>query len=72
MNGQPMKAIEFETTVNRNEEIVLPPEVVSDVPSGEPVSVVLMWNVSATDSAWRDAGRRQFEQANCAADEMYE
>lgn len=67
-----MKAVEFEATVNHNGVIMLPPEVAGDVPSGEPLRVVLMWDASSTDSAWRDAGRRQFEQAYCAADAVYE
>jgi hypothetical protein len=67
-----MKAVEFETTVNRNGVIMLPPEMAADVPSDEPVRVVLMWDASSPDSAWRDAGRQQFEQAYCAADDVYE
>jgi hypothetical protein len=67
-----MKAVEFETTVNRNGVIMLPPEVAGDVPSGETVRVVLIWDASSTASAWRDAGRRQFEQAYCTADAVYE
>jgi hypothetical protein len=67
-----MKAVEFETTVNSSGQIVLPQELVRDIPSGEPVRVVLMWDASPTDSAWRDAGRRRFEEAYCAADAVYE
>jgi hypothetical protein len=67
-----MKAVEFEATVNRNGEIVLPSEVAGDIPAGEPVRVVLMWDASPTDSAWREAGRRKFEAAYCAEDAVYE
>lgn len=67
-----MKAFEFETTVNRGGEIVLPPELAGDIPDGEPVRVRLMWDASPGDTGWRDAGRRQFEQAYCAADDVYE
>lgn len=67
-----MKAVEFETTVNRHGQIALPPDVVGDIPPGGPVRVVLMWDASSTDSAWREAGRRKFEEAYCAADAVYE
>lgn len=67
-----MKAVEFETTVNRNGQIALPQDVVGDIPPGGPVRVVLMWDAASTDSAWRGAGRRKFEEAYCAADAVYE
>ena len=67
-----MKAVEFDSTVNHNGEIVLPPELAGDVPSGKPIHVVLMWEAPSMDSAWRDAGRRHFEQAYCAADAVYD
>lgn len=68
----PMKAVEFDTTVNRNGQIVLPQDVVGDIPPGGPVRVVLMWDASPTDSAWRQAGRRRFEEAYSAEDSVYE
>jgi hypothetical protein len=67
-----MKAVEFETTVNCHGQIALPQEVVGDIPPGGPVRVVLMWDAASTDSAWRDAGRRKFEEAYCAEDAVYE
>lgn len=66
-----MKAAEFETTVNPGGQIVLPPDLIADIPQGELVRVVLLWDASSGDSAWRESGRRTFEQAYCAADEVY-
>ncbi len=67
-----MKAVEFETTVSRGGEIVLPPELARDIPSGEIVRVVLLWDAQPTDSTWRQAGRRRFEEAYCPEDSVYE
>ncbi|MBL8231487.1 MAG: hypothetical protein JNL98_23530 [Bryobacterales bacterium] len=67
-----MKAVEFDTTVNRHGQIVLPQDVVGEIPPGGPVRVVLMWDASPTDSAWREAGRRKFEGAYCPEDSVYE
>ena len=67
-----MKAVEFETTINSDGQILLPPNLAGDIPSGEPVRVVVMWDTSSTDPAWREAGRRKFEEAYCAADAVYE
>lgn len=67
-----MKAVEFETTVSDNGEILLPADLARDIPSGEPVRVVVMWDTASTDAAWREAGRRKFEEAYCTADAVYE
>ena len=67
-----MNAVEFETTVNKNGQIFLPADLAGNIPSGEPVRVVLMWDTSSTDAAWREAGRWKFEEAYCAADAVYE
>lgn len=67
-----MKAVEFETTVSGNGQILLPQEVMGDLPPGEPVRVVLMWEASFADEAWRKVGRRTFEDAYCAEDAVYD
>ena len=67
-----MKAVEFETTMNNNGQILLPADLAGNIPFGEPVRVVVMWDASSTDAAWRESGRRKFEEAYCAADAVYE
>lgn len=67
-----MKAVEFETTVNHHGQISLPVDLAGNIPSGELVRVLVMWDTSSTDKAWREAGRRKSEQAYCAADVVYE
>ena len=67
-----MRAVEFETTMKSNGQILLPADLAGNIPSGELVRVVVMWDTSSTDAAWREAGRRKFEEAYCAADAVYE
>lgn len=67
-----MKATEFETTVNDNGQISLPADLAGDIPSGELVRVAVMLDAASTNAAWREAGRRKFEEAYCAADAVYE
>ena len=67
-----MKAVEFETTVNNEGQISLPTDLAGNIPSGEPVRVVVMWDPSPADEVWREAGRRKFEEAYCTADAVYE
>ena len=47
-----MKAVEFETIVNNDGQISLPADLAGDIPSGEPVRLVVMWDNSSTDEAW--------------------
>lgn len=67
-----MKAVEFETTVTPSGAITLPPEVAAEIPAGEPLRVVVMWQQSSLDTEWRDAGRRAFEAAYAPEDAVYE
>jgi len=67
-----MRAVEFETTMNEAGQIYLPAEFAGDVPAGQQLKVVLMWDAGSVDSAWRAAGRLKFEQAYCAEDVVYE
>ena len=67
-----MKVVEFETTMNNNGQILLPADLAGNIPSGEPVRVVVMWEATSADAAWREAGRRKFEEAYCSADAVYE
>ncbi len=67
-----MKAVEFETTLNQGGQIVLPAEFLSDIPAGQQLKVVVMWESTPADSAWRATGQLRFEEAYCAADAVYE
>lgn len=67
-----MKAVEFETTVAPDGLIAVPPEFASEIPAGEQIRVVVMWDVSDLDSAWRGAGRQRFEAAYSPEDAIYE
>ncbi len=67
-----MQAIEFEATMSQSGEIVLPAEFVGEIPAGQQLKVVLMWESGSIDAAWRSAGRRRFEEAYSAEDAIYE
>ena len=67
-----MKAVEFETTLKQGGQIVLPTEFLGDIPAGQQLKVVVMWESTPADSAWRASGRLRFEEAYCAADVVYE
>jgi hypothetical protein len=68
-----MKEIEFEGSVTPNGQIEIPAEIASQVPSGEPLHVVLQWNTAADeDRCWRTQGRQRFESAYAPEDAVYE
>jgi hypothetical protein len=67
-----MKTADFRGELTPNGQIVVPPEIASQVPPGEKLQIVLQWGVSMDDAAWRAAGRRRFEAAYAADDSVYE
>lgn len=67
-----MRAVEFETTMTQEGQIVLPAEFLGDIPEGQQLRVVVMWEAGSVDPAWRASGRRRFEEAYCAEDAVYE
>lgn len=66
-----MKAVEFESTVTASGDIQLPPEVAAEIPAGEPLRVVVMWE-PPLEAGWRSAGRQAFEAAYAPEDAIYE
>ena len=67
-----MKTAGFRSELTPNGQIVVPPEIASQVPPGEQIQIVLQWGTSVDDAAWRAAGRRRFEAAYAADDSVYE
>ena len=67
-----MKTVEFEGTVAPNGQIAVPPDVARQIPAGEPVHIVVLWETSHLDADWRDAGRQRFEAAYAPEDSVYE
>jgi len=67
-----MRAVEFESTITQTGQLVLPLEVSEAIPVGEHLRVVVMWEPSTSDPAWRALGRERFEAAYSAEDSVYE
>lgn len=67
-----MRAIEFEATMSQRGEIALPVELLGEIPTGQQLKVVVMWEAGSVDTAWRAAGRLRFEEAYGAGDDVYE
>lgn len=67
-----MRAVEFESTVVSGGHIALPPEIASEIPPGEPLRVVLMWEPADLEGGWITLGRQRFEAAYSPEDDVYD
>lgn len=67
-----MKAVEFEATMSQGGEIVLPAEFLGEIPAGQQLKVVVMWDVGSVDAEWRAVGRLRFEEAYSSEDVVYD
>ena len=66
-----MRAVEFEATMH-NGEIALPADLRGEIPTGQHLKVVVMWDAGTAGEAWRAAGRLKFEEAYSAGDAIYD
>jgi hypothetical protein len=67
-----MRSIEFKSTISRDGQITIPPDVAHQIPQGETLQVVVLWEQSDVDADWRVAGLRRFEAAYAPEDSVYE
>ena len=61
-----MKSVEFTGKLLTNGQIEIPPEVAQELPFGTPLQVIVLWNGSGSDAAWRDAAMERLAAAYCS------
>ena len=66
------RAVEFESVIASDGQIVLPAEVAGQIRPGELVRIVVMWEQTDLDPEWRVMTRQRFEAAYSPEDEIYE
>jgi hypothetical protein len=66
-----MKSADFQSEIAPNGQIAVPPEIAAQIPPGEKIDVLLVWDISDQE-AWRVTARRRFEAAYAADDSVYE
>ena len=67
-----MRVLEFEGTVAPDGHVALPPEIASEIPAGEQIRIVVMWDGGDADGAWRTVSRQRFEAAYAPEDAVYD
>ena len=67
-----MRAVEFDSIVAPGGQISLPAEIAKEIPPGEPLHVVLMWQQPDAETGFQALGRRRFEAAYSPEDDVYD
>ena len=67
-----MRAIQFESRLAPGGQIALPPEIASEIPAGEQIRIVVMWDPGDVDETWRKIGQQSFRAAYAPEDSVYE
>ena len=67
-----MKAVEFETTLAADGMLTVPPSLVNEIPAGEQVRIVVMWDGARLDEDWRALVNQRLEEAYAPEDSVYE
>lgn len=67
-----MNAVECKTMMTQGGQIVLPAQFLEDIPTGQQLKVVVMWEAGSVASAWLASRRLRFEEASCNEDAVYE
>jgi hypothetical protein len=67
-----MKAIEFQTRVNQDQTLTVPPDVAFLLPKGEIVRVLVLLKESDEDTDWRNLTMDQFLEGYAESDAIYD
>jgi hypothetical protein len=67
-----MKAVEFETQLNEDRTLSVPPEVAAQVPSGEVLRVLILFAKSDEDADWQRLTAEQFLKGYPESDAIYD
>jgi hypothetical protein len=67
-----MKALEFQTRLNRNHTLTVPSEVAQQVPQGQPIRVILLIPASTEDQDWAHLTTQQFLKGYAKSDAIYD
>ncbi|HEY1338954.1 MAG TPA: hypothetical protein VGF59_15670 [Bryobacteraceae bacterium] len=67
-----MKAVEFDSTITPSGDLAVLAEIARELPAGERVRVLVLWETADADAAWRAAAMDRFAAAYAPEDEIYE
>ena len=67
-----MKQFEFESQLGQNATIKIPTECATQIPTGQPVHVILLLPETDDERVWRDFAAEQFVQGYAESDAIYD
>ena len=67
-----MNAIEFAGQIGAGGTITVPSEIAAQVPEGSSIKVIVMWDASEDEDAWRALSMEGLARSYAPEDEIYE
>jgi hypothetical protein len=67
-----MNAFEFRAQLNENRTLTVPSDVADQVPPGETVRVVILWQRSDDEADWQRLTAEQFLEGYAESDAIYD
>jgi hypothetical protein len=67
-----MKAVEFQSQLNPDQTLTVPPSVMSAIPIGQTVRVLILFPESDTDREWEHLAAEEFGQGYADTDALYD
>jgi hypothetical protein len=72
VRDDPMKTLEFETSLNPDQTVTVPAAVADQLPPGRPIRVLLMVADSDEDKAWSQMTAEAFFKGYAESDAIYD
>jgi hypothetical protein len=67
-----MKAVEFQSRVNPDQTLTIPPSVMDAVPIGQTVRVLILFPESGNDQEWEQLTAEEFGRGYADSDALYD
>jgi hypothetical protein len=67
-----MKAVEFDSRLNPDKTLTVPPSVAGDIPQGQAVRVLVLFAESAEDQDWERLAASEFATGYAESDAIYD
>jgi len=67
-----MKAVEFQSQLNPDQTLSVPPSVIGAIPIGQTVRVLILLPESDTDREWEQLAAEEFGQGYADTDALYD
>jgi hypothetical protein len=67
-----MKAVEFQSQINSDQTLTIPPSVMNAIPVGQPVRVLILFPENNNDREWEQLAAEEFGRGYADTDALYD